>query len=54
VRLRREDYTAKEITAWRKRFDDWTSQGVDVYAYFKHEEAGKAPAYARRLLGPSG
>ena len=54
VRLRREDYTAKEITAWRKRFDDWTGQGVDVYVYFKHEDAGKAPAYARQLLGPSG
>ncbi|MDA2912809.1 DUF72 domain-containing protein [Acidobacteriia bacterium AH_259_A11_L15] len=23
---------------------------VDVYAYCKHEEAGRAPAYARRLL----
>ena len=50
VRLRREDYTPKELTVWRKRFDDWLSQGVDVYAYFKHEDAGKAPAYARSLL----
>jgi len=24
---------------------------VDVYAYFKHEDAGKAPAYARQLVG---
>jgi uncharacterized protein YecE (DUF72 family) len=54
VRLRREDYTAKEIAAWRKRFDTWTAQGVDVYVYFKHEEEGKAPAYARRLLGQTG
>jgi hypothetical protein len=22
-----------------------------VYAYFKHEDAGKAPAYARQLIG---
>jgi hypothetical protein len=22
-----------------------------VYAYFKHEDAGKAPAYANQLLG---
>src|SRR3989442_1654071 len=33
-----------------KRFDAWLGQGVDVYAYFKHEDAGKAPAYARQLL----
>lgn len=51
MRLRREDYAAKELAAWRKRFDEWTGQGVDVYAYFKHEDAGKAPAFARKLLG---
>ena len=51
ARLRLEDYTPKQITAWRKRFDDWIGQGVDVYVYFKHEDAGKAPAYAHQLLG---
>ena len=51
ARLRRENYTAKEITTWRKKFDKWTGQGIDVYAYFKHEDEGKAPALARRLLG---
>jgi uncharacterized protein YecE (DUF72 family) len=51
ARLRLENYTAKQIAAWRKRFDGWLSQGVDVYAYFKHEDAGKAPAYARQLVG---
>ena len=51
VRLRREEYTPKQLIAWRKRFDAWTKQGVDVYAYCKHEDAGKAPAYARQLLG---
>jgi hypothetical protein len=25
-----------------------------VYAYFKHEDAGAAPAYAHKLLGKSG
>jgi uncharacterized protein YecE (DUF72 family) len=53
ARLRLEDYSAKQIEAWRKRFDAWLGQGVDVYAYFKHEDAGKAPAYARKLLGKS-
>jgi uncharacterized protein YecE (DUF72 family) len=51
ARLRLEDYTPKQITAWRKRFDDWLGQSVDVYVYFKHEDAGKAPAYARQLIG---
>jgi len=51
VRLRREEYTPKELSAWRQRFDAWLGRGMDVYAYCKHEDAGKAPAYARRLLG---
>jgi uncharacterized protein YecE (DUF72 family) len=51
LRLRKEEYTQKELGAWRKRFDAWLDQGVDVYAYCKHEDAGKAPAYARQLLG---
>jgi uncharacterized protein YecE (DUF72 family) len=50
VRLRREEYTSKQLAAWRKRFDGWLNSGVDVYAYCKHEDAGKAPAYARQLL----
>ncbi len=51
ARLRLEDYTPKQIIAWKKRFDAWLGQGIDVYVYFKHEDAGKAPAYARQLLG---
>ena len=54
VRLRSENYTPKQLSAWRKRFDNWLGQGVDVYAYCKHEDAGKGPAYARRLLGEAG
>jgi uncharacterized protein YecE (DUF72 family) len=51
VRLRQEKYTPKQIEIWRKRVDTWLSQGVDVYAYFKHEDAGTAPKYARQFLG---
>ncbi len=51
VRLRREAYTPKQLAAWREKFDAWLRQGVDVYVYCKHEDAGKAPAYARCLLG---
>jgi uncharacterized protein YecE (DUF72 family) len=52
VRLRREEYSARELAGWRKRFDGWTQQGVDVYCYVKHEDAGKGPKYARQLLEP--
>lgn len=50
VRLRRETYTPKQLSAWRARFDSWLRQGIDAYVYCKHEDAGKAPAYARSLL----
>ncbi len=50
VRLRKEDYSAKEIAAWRTKFDAWLAQGRDVYVYFKHEDEGQAPALARKLL----
>jgi uncharacterized protein YecE (DUF72 family) len=52
ARLRLEDYTAQQIKSWRQRLDSWLTQGIDVYVYFKHEDAGKAPAYARQLLAP--
>jgi len=51
ARLRLEDYTTKQLEAWRERFDVWTNQGVDVYCYCKHEDEGKGPAYARTILG---
>jgi len=51
LRLRKEAYTKKDLAVWRKRIELWMSGGVDVYAYCKHEDAGKAPAYARVLLG---
>jgi uncharacterized protein YecE (DUF72 family) len=53
VRLRREEYTPAQLAEWRKRFDGWLAQGIDVYVYCKHEDAGKAPAYAGQLLGRS-
>jgi len=51
VRLRKENYTAKELDVWKKHFDGWMKQGVDVFAYCKHEDEGKAPEYAKKILG---
>jgi uncharacterized protein YecE (DUF72 family) len=54
IRLRREAYDPPAIAAWRARCLGWVAAGLDVYAYFKHEDAGVGPAYARALLdGPS-
>jgi uncharacterized protein YecE (DUF72 family) len=51
VRLRLEEYAPKQLAAWQKRFDGWLAQGVDVYVYCKHEDEGKAPEYAKLILG---
>jgi uncharacterized protein YecE (DUF72 family) len=50
VRLRLEEYSPGQLNAWRKRFDSWIAQGVDVYVYCKHEDEGKAPEYAKQIL----
>jgi len=31
---------AKQLAPGKSAFDAWTAQGVDVYAYCKHEDAG--------------
>jgi uncharacterized protein YecE (DUF72 family) len=46
-----ENYTPAQLAVWKKRFDAWLKQGIDVFTYCKHEDEGKAPAYARQLLG---
>jgi uncharacterized protein YecE (DUF72 family) len=51
ARLRLEEYTPKQLKTWRQRIDAWLANGTDVYVYLKHEDAGKAPAYANKLLG---
>lgn len=50
-RLRKEDYPAAELQAWRQRFENWLAEGRDLFVYFKHEDSGKATAYAGAVLG---
>ena len=55
LRLRREEYGHADLAAWRARCQAWVAGGLDVYAYFKHEDAGRGPVYAHELLGgPAG
>ncbi|MGH8178461.1 MAG: DUF72 domain-containing protein [Steroidobacter sp.] len=49
-RLRDEGYTPDDIARWAKTIQDETSTCRDVFVYFKHEEAGKGPEFARMLL----
>ncbi len=49
-RLRDEGYTAEDIERWAEIIGREAAACADVYVYFKHEEAGKGPEFAR-LLG---
>jgi uncharacterized protein YecE (DUF72 family) len=49
-RLRDEGYTPDDLAKWARVIHDKTAGCSDVYVYFKHEEAGKGPQFARRLL----
>ena len=48
-RLRDEGYTPHDIERWARTIDDRTSHCREVFVYFKHEEAGKGPQFARLL-----
>jgi uncharacterized protein YecE (DUF72 family) len=47
-RLRRTEYTDELLQAWRDRIakQSWS----DAYVFFKHEDEGKGPAFAKRFL----
>ncbi|MGQ0836795.1 MAG: DUF72 domain-containing protein [Gammaproteobacteria bacterium] len=53
-RLRDEGYTPDDIARWAHTIRDTTSGCGDVFVYFKHEEAGKGPEFARLLLDALG
>jgi len=48
LRLRRPDYGDKELKAWAQRVQqqDWTA----AFVFFKHEDAGLGPKFAKRFL----
>ena len=49
-RLRDEGYTPADIERWARTIQEHTSACQDVFVYFKHEESGKGPEFARLLL----
>lgn len=48
MRLRRTEYSDEQLAAWSRRIDaqSWT----DAYVFFKHEDEGKGPQFAKRFL----
>ena len=50
LRLREPPYDEAALAAWADRLRPVLAGGVEVYAYFKHEDEPTAPAYAARLL----
>jgi uncharacterized protein YecE (DUF72 family) len=53
-RLRDEGYQPKDIEEWAAKIAALRSRCKDIYVYFKHEEEGKGPAFARELIGHLG
>jgi uncharacterized protein YecE (DUF72 family) len=53
-RLRDEGYTPDDIARWAQTIRDHTAACREVYVYFKHEDEGKGPQFARMLLDELG
>jgi len=49
-RLRDEGYTPDDIARWADTITRDTASCRDVFVYFKHEEEGKGPEFARLLI----
>jgi uncharacterized protein YecE (DUF72 family) len=48
LRLRRTEYDSAALAAWRKRIESqpWS----EAYVFFKHEDEGKGPLFARQFI----
>jgi len=46
VRLRRSVYTAESRKQWQDRLLQWSRDGIEVFAYIKHEDNPQAPLIA--------
>ena len=49
LRLRDEGYTDADLARWAETIEGLGGGWTDAFVYFKHEEAGTGPAFARRL-----
>ena len=49
-RLRDEGYQSTDIADWGLKIAELQSRCKDIFVYFKHEEEGKGPAFAKELM----
>jgi uncharacterized protein YecE (DUF72 family) len=49
-RLRDEGYQPTDIAEWARKIAPLRERCKDVYVYFKHEERGIGPEFARQLM----
>jgi uncharacterized protein YecE (DUF72 family) len=49
VRLRRRTYDEASLARWAARIEPFLSDGLDVYAFFRHDEDGASALRAERL-----
>jgi uncharacterized protein YecE (DUF72 family) len=49
-RLRDEGYQERDIAEWAERIGAERERCGDVFVYFKHEEQGKGPEFARLMM----
>jgi uncharacterized protein YecE (DUF72 family) len=49
LRLRRHDYTPAELEAWADRLAPFLEAGHDAYAFFRHDDHGRATEFADGL-----
>ena len=50
LRLREPPYDERALREWARRLRPLLDRGVEVFAYFKHEDEPEAPRFAGRLL----
>ncbi len=54
LRLRREDYGKIDIEAWAAFVREQSERWTDAFIYFKHEEAGVGPQFAKQMMDSLG
>jgi uncharacterized protein YecE (DUF72 family) len=50
LRLRRADYTKIDIERWTEFVREQKEKWSDAFVYFKHEEAGAGPKFAKQMI----
>ncbi len=50
LRLRREDYGEQDVARWAAVLAAHRDRWKDVFVYYKHEEKGAGPQFARQLM----